>query len=147
MPTAGKLVAAVLFGALAWYTSILVIGFMEVGTAPPSYALVNAVIGAAMGWIVAGKRARGTWMNAVSYGITATLALIFWWLFLHSFYDMIQNALRGLYGSDATLAVVAVFGLMLEHAMYMNNSTVITTFLAGAVVCGLITEWFARRFN
>ena len=147
MPTAGKLVAAVLFGALAWYVSQLVIGFMEVGTAPPRYALVNAVIGAAVGWIVAGSRARGPWMGAVSYGLTATLAMIFWWLFLHSFYNMIIKAMRGLYGSDATLAVVDVFGLMLEHAMLMNHSVVITTFVAGAVICGLITEWFARRFN
>ena len=53
----------------------------------------------------------------------------------------------GLPGPDPTLAVVDVFGLMLEHATYMNHSTVITTLLAGAVLCGVITEWFARRFN
>ena len=86
-------------------------------------------------------------MAAVSYGLTATLALIFWWLFLHSFYEMIVAAMRGLYGSDPTMAVVDVFRLMLDHAMLMNNSTVITTFVAGAVICGLLTEWVGRRFS
>ena len=147
MPTAGKLAAAFLFGAFAWYVSGLVLGLMEPGTEPPYYALVNAGIGALMGWIVAGSRARGPWMAAVSYGLTATLALIFWWLFLHSFYEMIVAAMRGLYGSDPTMAVVDVFRLMLDHAMLMNNSTVITTFVAGAVICGLLTEWVGRRFS
>lgn len=147
MPTGAKLAAAVLFGALAWYASGLVMDLMDPGTQPPYYAQVNAVIGAAMGWLVAGSRARGPWMAAVSYGLTAVLAMIFWWLFLHSFYEMIVAATRGLYGSDPTLAVVDVFRLMLDHAMLMNNSTVITTFVAGAVVCGLLTEWVGRRVN
>lgn len=147
MPTAAKLVAFVVFGAFAWYVSQLVMGLMEEGTQPPLYAEVNAVIGAVLGWVVAGSRARGPWLAAISYGLTATLAILFWWLFLHAFYDMIIAAMRGLYGSDPTLAVVDVFRLMMEHAQLMANSTVVTTLIAGAVACGLITEWFGRRFN
>lgn len=147
MPTAAKLIAFVLFGALAWYASQLVMGFMEEGTQPPYYAEINAVIGAAMGWLVAGSRARGPWMAAVSYGLTAVLATIFWWLFLHSFYDMIIAAMRGHYGSDPTMAVVDVFRLMMDHALLMAHSTVVTTFIVGAVLCGLATEWIGRRYN
>ena len=147
MPTAAKLVAFVLFGAFAWYVSQLVMGLMQEGTQPPLYAEGNAVIGAVLGWVVAGSRARGPWLAAVSYGLTATLAILFWWLFLRAFYDMIVAAMRGLYGSDPTLAVVDVFRLMMEHAQLMANSTVVTTLIAGAVICGLVTEWFGRRFN
>jgi hypothetical protein len=136
-----------LFGALAWYASQLVAEFMEPGTQPPFYAEFNAVIGAVMGWLIARSRARGPWMAAISYGLTATLALIFWWLFLHSFYDMIIAAMRGHYGADPTMAVVDVFRLMLDHSLLMAHSTVVTTFIAGAVLCGLGTEWIGRRFN
>ena len=147
MPTAAKLVAFVLFGALTWYVSQLVMGFMEPGTQPSFYAEINAGIGAMMGWLIAGSRARGPWMAAVSYGLTATLATIFWWLFVHAFHNMIISSMRGLYGSDPTMAVVDVFRFMMESSLLMAHSTVITTLIAGAVACGLITEWFGRRFN
>lgn len=147
MPTAAKLVAFVVFGAFGWYVSQLVMGYMEVGTEPPLYAEVNALIGAVMGWLIAGSRARGPWMAAISYGLTATLAMLFWWLFLRAFYDMIKASMRGLYGSDPTLAVVDVFRLMMETSLLMAHSTVVTTLIAGAVGCGLITEWFGRRFS
>ena len=147
MPTAGKLIAFVLFGALAWYASKLVMTYMETGTEPPFYAEVNAVIGAVMGWLIAGSRVRGPWMAAISYGLTAVLATIFWWLFLHAFYAMIIASMRGLYGSDPTMAVVDVFRLMMDSAQLMAHPDVVTVFVAGAVICGLVTEWVGRRLN
>lgn len=147
MPTAGRLAAAVLFAALGWYVSQLIMAEMEEGTQPAWYAEINAVIGLLMGWIVAGSRARGPWMAAVSYGLTATIAMVFWIMFLHSFIQMIKNAMRGTYGSNPSNALVDVFRLMFDTGAMMSTSVIITTLVGGGILAGLITEYVARRNN
>jgi hypothetical protein len=54
MPTAAKLAAAILFGALAWLASELAIPFFPEGAAVGRFAEWNAAIGAVIGWRVAG---------------------------------------------------------------------------------------------
>jgi len=147
MPTAGRLVAGIVFAALAYYISVLTIPQMEEGTAPRYYAEINAAIGAVLGWIVAGSRARAPWLGAVSYGLTAMVAILFWTLLAHAFVAMIKGAMRGSYGASPTDAVVDVFRLMMENGMLMLTPMIIGVVLGGAVLAGLITEWFARRFN
>ena len=147
MPTAGRLVAAIVFAALMYYVSLLTIEQMDEGTAPKYFALINAAIGAVLGWIVAGSRARGPWLGAVSYGLTAMVAILFWTLLAHAFVAMVKGAMRGRYGANATEAVVDVFRLMMESGMLMLTPMIIGVVVGGAIVAGLITEWFARRFN
>ena len=147
MPTAGRLVAAIMFAALTYYISVLTIPQMEEGTAPKYYAEINAAIGALMGWIVAGSRARAPWLGAVSYGLTAIVAILFWTLLAHAFVAMVKGAMRGSYGASATDAVVDVFRLMMENGMLMLTPLIMGVVVGGAIVAGLITEFFARRFN
>ncbi|NCO85199.1 MAG: TrgA family protein [Rhodobacterales bacterium] len=147
MPTAGRLAAAVLFAALGWYVSQLIMAQMDEGTQPVWYAEINALIGVAMGWTVAGSRARGPWMAAVSYGLTATIAMVFWIIFLHSFVQMIKNSMRGSYGSNPSNALVDVFRLMMDTGALMSTSVIITTLLGGGILAGLVTEYVARRNN
>jgi len=147
MPTAGRLVAAIVFAALMYYVSLLTIERMEEGTAPQLYAEINAAIAAVLGWIVAGSRARAPWLGAISYGLTAMVAILFWTLFAHSFVEMVKGAMRGNYGASATDAVVDVFRLMMEGGILMLTPMISGVVVGGAIVAGLITEFFARRFN
>ncbi len=146
MPTAAKLVAAILWGVLAWYVSQLIKPLFPEGTDLGFYAEVNAVIGVAMGWQVAGKRAGTTWAGAISYGLTATVAVVFWGLFLHSFAEMVRMSTRKLYDGPVD-AVVGVFALMAEYGTLMLDTTVIGTLVIGGVLAGLLTEWTARNFR
>jgi len=146
MPTAAKLVAAILFAALGWYVSELIKPLFPEERNVGRFSEVNAVIGLFVGWVVAGSRARTTWVNAVSYGLTATVALVFWGLLLHSFGEMIRMSLNKRYDGPAE-AVIGVFALMYDYGMMMAEVHVIVTLVVGGVVAGLVTEYFGRRFR
>ncbi len=146
MPTAAKVVAAILFAALAWVTSEMIKPLFPDERNVGRFSEVNAVIGLFVGWIVAGSRAKTTLANAVSYGLTATVALVFWSLLLQSFGEMIRFSLNKRYDGPAE-AVIGVFSLMYEYGMLMAELHVIATLVIGGILAGLITEFFGRRFR
>lgn len=146
MPTAAKLVAAILFALLAWLTSELIKPLFPEERNVGWFSEVNALIGIFVGWRVAGSRARTTWTNAVSYGLTATAALVFWALFLQSFGEMVRMAFNRRYDGIAQ-AVIGVFELMRDHGVMMLEAPIIITLLVGGVLAGLVTEFFGRRFR
>ncbi len=145
MPTMGRLVAAVLFGALAYYVSTLVIPLFEEGTVPGGFALINTGFGILMGWIVAGKRAGDGYRAAIGYGLTAMAAMVFWVLFAHSFIQMIKLSLRKSYDGPVE-AVTDVFNLAIKLGLMAATPEVLTALVVGGIAAGLVTEFFGRRF-
>ena len=146
MPTAGRLVAAILWAGLAWLASIQIVPLFPEGTDVGWFAEVNAAIGFIMGWTVAGKRAGGTWSAAVSYGLTATIATVFWGLLLHCFAEMVRQSMRRVYDGPMD-ALVDVFELMFENAQLMAVQPVLLTLLIGGILVGLVTEAAARTWR
>lgn len=146
MPTAAKLIAAILWAALAWYTSQLIKPLFPEGSDLGLFAEVNAAIGLVIGWQVAGSRAGGTWSAAISYGITATAALVLWCLFLHCFAEMVRLSLRRVYDGPVD-ALVGVFALMVENGRLMLDGQVIGTLVVGGIIAGILTEMAARRWR
>ena len=81
MPTAGKLVAAIVFGALAWFVTELCHPLFPDAREPTYFVEITIGFGILMGWIVAGSRA-GMGINAaIGYGLTTSAAIVFWSLF------------------------------------------------------------------
>ena len=76
MPTMGRLVGAILFAGLAWYTSLLIIPLFPVGTNLGLFQEVNTFFGLIAGWTVAGPRAGLGYVAAFSYGLTALVAMM-----------------------------------------------------------------------
>jgi hypothetical protein len=146
MPTAAKLIAALLWAVLAWYTSQLIKPLFPEGTDVGWFAEVNALIGIVIGWQVAGSRAGGTWAAAISYGVTATVALVLWCLFLHSFAEMIRLSLRKLYEGPVD-ALVGVFALMVDYGQMILDPQVIVTLLVGGIIAGILTEMAGRNWR
>lgn len=146
MPTAARLVAAVLFAVLGWFVSELVKPLFPPEQQTGWFSEANAVIGFLVGWVFVGKRAGDTYSGALGYGITGALLLVIWGLFLHSFYEMIEKSLRKQY-DDALEAVVAVFEIMIKHGPVLIDPVVVGTLLAGSMVIGLIVEFVGRRFE
>jgi len=146
MPTAARMVAGVLFAALAWVVSQLILPQFPEGFDPGLFAEVNAAIGFLSGWVVAGSRARTTWSGAVSYGLTAMVALVFWGLFLHSFWQMIEKSLDRIYDGPAD-ALVDVFQLMFENALLMAVQPVLLALVLGSILAGLVTEVVGRNWR
>ena len=147
MPTAAKLAAAALFGALAWWVSKMVVPLLYPdGGIVGRFAEYNAVLGAVIGWRVAGERARTTWPNAVAYGLTAALSMTFLALFLHSAALMVSQAFRKVYEGPME-AVVDVVRIMVENFQKIATPEVMGTLLIGGIIAGLATEWVARNYR
>ena len=146
MPTAAKLAALVLFGALTWAVSNLVVRHFPEGSDPGWFAEVNATAGAILGWRIAGPRGGTGWTSAVGYGITATIAIVAVATFLQCFAIMIRQSLRRLYDGPVE-ALVDVFELMVRNGEYLLHAEGLGTLAVGGVLAGLLTEWVGRNFR
>ena len=143
MPTFARLVAAVLFAALAWWTSELIKPLMPDEKPMGRFSELNAVIGLVVGWRVLGSRAGNGYNAAIGISLTAIAALVFWGLLLNSTIVMVQLSLRKSY-DGAVEAVVGVVDLMAVHGQIMLDGTVIGTLVIGGLVAGMISEWASR---
>ena len=143
MPTFARLVAAVLFAALAWWTSELIKPLMPDEKPMGRFSELNAVIGLVVGWRVLGSRAGNGYNAAIGISLTAIAALVFWGLLLNSTIVMVQLSLRICY-DGAVEAVVGVVDLMAVHGQIMLDGTVIGTLVIGGLVAGMISEWASR---
>lgn len=146
MPTMGRLVGAILFAGLAWYTSLLIIPLFPVGTNLGLFQEVNTFFGLIAGWTVAGPRAGLGYVAAFSYGLTALVAMVVMALFFNSSVVMVEQSLRKRYDGPGE-AVTDVFQMFVDHAIVMATPEIIGTLVIGGIVGGLVTEFFGRRFS
>jgi hypothetical protein len=141
MPTMGRLIGAILFGALAWYASTLP------EDAPMGwFQEINTICGLVAGWKIAGPRAGTGYVAAFSYGLTALVAMVVMALFFNSFGVMLKRSMRKLYDGPGE-AVTDVFALFVEHGTMILTPEILATLLIGGFAGGLITEFFGRRFS
>ncbi|MDC1228715.1 TrgA family protein [Octadecabacter sp.] len=146
MPTMGRLVGAILFAGLAWYTSLLIIPLFPVGTNLGLFQEVNTFFGLIAGWTVAGPRAGLGYVAGFSYGLTALVAMVVMALFFNSSVVIVEQSLRKRYDGPGE-AVTDVFQMFVGHAIMMATPEIIGTLLIGGIVGGLVTEFFGRRFS
>ncbi|MEL6913208.1 MAG: TrgA family protein [Pseudomonadota bacterium] len=146
MPTFARVVAAVLFGALAYYVSTLIPPLFEGERPLPSLPYWNAFFGVLLGWRQAGRLAGRGFGASVSSGVTTSVSLFVTCLFAHSFAEMIDRSMRGQYGGPAE-AVVAVFNLMYEFGETIFTNEVLTSTIVGGIAAAMVTEIFSRRYD
>ena len=145
MPTTGRLVGAICFGALGFYLGYLAHPFFEEGRIPHYWWFLCGASGAWSGWVVVGKNAGKGYSSAIGNGLTGGAALIFWILFIISFADMIDKSFRRSY-NDPLEALVDVFQIGIEHALRLGQTDVVVAAFLGSVLLGIVTEFFGRRF-
>ena len=146
MPTASKLVAALLMAVLGWIVSDMIRPLMQEGTDFGIFNQLNAFLGFLAGWITVGRRTGNGWMAGMGAGITGMMVMVFWGLFLQASYEMYQESLLRRY-SDPMEALNGLFKLFWEFLQIMATQDIITVLLASAVVIGLLAEWAARSWK
>lgn len=146
MPTASKLVAALLFGALAWFASDLVRPLLPEGTQDRLFSPLNAAVGALMGWTIMGARAGQSMRMSLGYGLTTAAITVFWCLLIWSGYLMIEASMRLRYNGPMD-ALQNMGAMMIDYARLMATPTVIGSLAVGALVFGWLTEQVARRYS
>lgn len=146
MPTAARLVAAIVLGAVAYYLSGIVVPLMPESTDFGYFVPINVVLGLVAGWTVMGKRAgRGT-TAAINNGLTGVFVLILWAIAVQSINEMTRLAMRNRYDGPFE-AITAIFEIGAEYAWTVATLEFILSAIAGAVLAGLLTEYAERRWK
>ncbi|RVT84142.1 tellurium resistance protein [Rhodobacteraceae bacterium CCMM004] len=143
-PTAAKLVAALAFAALAWWVTDLVKPNLPQGTPMDWLAPVSAAVGAVMGWRVMGRRAGRGYVAAAGFGLTTAVAIVFWVLLIWAGYEMLQRSMD-LYYDGPVEALESALALYMDYALLLVPGPPLPSLAVGAVLCGALAEWVARR--
>lgn len=145
MPTAGRLAAAIAFFIYGWYHALAATPFFAEGIAPTFLLPLSIIVSILCGWRVVGSRVGGGYVNAVGHGLTGAFAYSIWMIFLISFEEMVSRSLRLLYDGPME-ALVGVFDLMLRLSIRMADLNLILSVAIGGIICGLFSEFFAKRY-
>lgn len=146
MFTAPRLVAAVLLAVVAVAASELIKPLMPEGTQFGMFSLVNAGLGALVGWIVIGKRIGRGISAAINNGLTGAAALLFWGLFTQSGNEMLRLSLRRRYKGPVE-ALTDMFRIGMEFAVTIATPAVLGTVILGAVVASVLAEVSSRYWR
>ena len=145
MPTAAKLIAALAFAALAWVASDMVVPLLDEGTPVGRLHVVNAGIGALMGWRVMGPRVGDGVVRAFGVGVSTVAATLFWCLLAWGGQVMLKNSTRMLYDGPVD-ALLDMANQMVEYLLLVSTVPIMATLLVGALIGAAVTELAARRW-
>ena len=145
MPTAAKLVAAVLFALLAAAGAVLYIPLLPEGTQTGWLIPGGAGLGLICGWLVMGANVGRSYGEAVATGLRTIVTTVFFAVLLFAIYVMIMRSMHMLYKGPLE-ALLAVFAIMLEYGKRMVDRTFIGTLALGGAIGGVIAEFVGRRW-
>ena len=146
MPTAGRLMASILFAALSAYVTLLAMSYIPEGSYMHGVPYGNALIGFVCGWRGAAVGPEATPSRGVVAGLTTVCAIAFWALLIHSGARMIDFAMRGRYGG-VTEGFIDTFQIMYDYARETAHTDVVTWALGGALFVGIVSAGADRRWT
>ncbi|UWR23896.1 TrgA family protein [Sulfitobacter sp. S190] len=146
MPTAAKLVAAVLLAVLAYILSELVRPLMPEGTAFGNFNYVNMAIGALTGWFIMGRRSGRGLVHGINNGLTGTAVMMLWALGWHAAYEMFRQAMRNRFDGPME-ALTEIFLIASDNAVTIATVSVLGTAVIGAVIAGVLTDFAAKTWR
>ncbi|WP_299030548.1 TrgA family protein [uncultured Sulfitobacter sp.] len=146
MPTAARLVAAILLSILGYILSDLVRPLMPEGTDFGWFNYVNAFTGLCIGWVVMGSRAGRGFVQGINNGLTGVAVLFIWCLAIHSCYEMFRLAMRNRYDGPME-AITAIFLIASEFGLLIATPAVLGTAVAGALIIGPAADFAAKRWR
>ncbi|MGH1329367.1 MAG: TrgA family protein [Paracoccaceae bacterium] len=144
MVTFPQLIAALWFGALAWFSAGLVVPLLPEGLALGYYFHVNALIGVIMGWRFMGRRAFDRLSQQTGYGITTSFLIVFWALLAFGGYEMYRRSIRMRYDGPVE-ALVGMVEHMKDYAILIATPTVMGALIVGGAIGGLVVWYTGQR--
>lgn len=145
MPTAAKLVAAIILSLTGYLSAVAVHEFLPDGQ-PDKYLIpVSVVFPIFCAWRTLGRMVGGSYRAAINAGIYGVFVSIFFVVTAFAAGEMIKRSIRLRYDGPME-AIVSMFGLAVDYAALLLNPPVLITLVVGAIVAGLATEWTDRRW-
>ncbi|WP_457649393.1 TrgA family protein [Profundibacter sp.] len=145
MPSAIRLAGLVVFAAMGWVISEMIIPLMPEGTNPGAFSIYNAILGAILGWVMMKPAVTRSPSGPLGAGITTAVALVFWGLFFYSLIEMIKQSMRMRYDGPVE-AVVNIFQIMMEYGVMIATPAIIITALVFGAVGGIFCGAVAKRW-
>jgi hypothetical protein len=153
MPTPAKLVCAVLFAALAWWTGEVIRREVlpegaGVGALREALALGGLVIGwRYVGRIATGRTGRGTtWSEGVAAGIGGAILLAALALLVNGAREVLSDAL-GLAFTEVGEAAAEWLTIVYHDFLRLAHPDVLATYFGGAAAIGLVGTAVGRRLR
>lgn len=146
MPTAAKLVAAILTAALGYVVADLIIPHLPEQDRDNWMRETCAALGLLVGWRFLGWRMGGGFGQAIGLGLSMALVLFVSGMLTFAFYEMIIRSLRKSYDGPFE-ALQGMMAIAIENLEYVQFSDVIGTLVVGGILVGLLTEAAARRWS
>jgi len=146
MPTAPKLIGAVLLFGVGWLAALFAIETLPEGTPARYFPLAVALIGFWQGWRVIGGMAGQGLGAAVAHGLRASVQTAVIALAVFSLREMFLRSLTLRY-RGAGEATTATLDLFLEFALQSLTIPIWGVLILGGCVAGAITEWSARHWR
>ena len=143
MPTASKLVAALLMAALAWYVATLIVPYLPEQTKVDLFHPTAAFYGLLVGWLFLGPKAGRGVVNAMGFGLTASVVFLLVASFWFAGYEMIIRSLRRTYEGPIE-ALEGMFEIAVSNLVYVNHIEIIAVLIVGGFVIGILTELTSR---
>ncbi len=146
MPTAARLVSAILLACLAFFASLQVMPLLPEGTNFGYFIHVNVVLGLLVGWIYMGRRFGGSLVNSINNGVTGAIVLVLCALFLQGAWEMFRLAHRLIYDGPVE-AIAAIFTIGLDYFFLIAVPNVWVTLIIGGCLVGLISDMAWKRWR
>jgi hypothetical protein len=146
MPTAARMVSAVLMGMTMFLAAEASKAGLPEGTQVQYYSPIVALVGALTGWMVMGRLAGRGYRASLGFGLRTAVTAVFWVLLLFSLWQMIELSMKMRYDGPMQ-AILGVFGLMVENGRLVILQDVLVTLGLGGLLTGFAAEWAERRWN
>lgn len=146
MPTAAKLVATLLFAALAYWVSTYAKPAIDPGRPLRYLAEINALFGAVLGWTSMGPGAGAGVLRAGARGVTTAALALLWSLLFWAGVVMLERSLRLRYAGPVE-ALEDMAGLMVGYLARLQAPDIAAFAVLGAIGAAMLTEITARRWR
>lgn len=149
MPTAARLVSAILLAALAYLVTTMYMNALLAEDPDENFGRlmeVNVVISALVGWVLLGGRVGNQYSVAIGLGLTSVAAALFWCLFAHSIWEMLDMSLDRRFDGPME-ALIGAIELGIEFAAELARPNIIVTLVVGGIVLGPAAEFASRRWR
>lgn len=146
MPTAAKLVAAVVFAIVGWIAANAHVPVLGEAVNVGAFRELVGLLGMLIGWRVMGPAVGQGYRAALGAGLRTVIVLAFFAVMIFSTREMVLTSMKMRYDGPVD-AVLAVFELMFEHAQEMLTFNMIIVLLVGGLVGGVVSERASKLWS
>ncbi|SPF76066.1 hypothetical protein ALP8811_01065 [Aliiroseovarius pelagivivens] len=146
MPTAAKLISAIILAAVGWLCAELVKPLMPEGKDLSYLSPTASAAGLFVGWFYLGPRADKRLGTAGANAGTTLIVQVFVTLFTFSFAEMISNSLRKRYEGPIE-ALQDIFVIGFETVMEYTTAEIAAVAILGVFIASTSAFYAARKWG